>query len=61
MEYEFLKDPLLRIALGIIGMGIIICIIAACQHGNLMEKYTRQCLDDGLKDYECFAMLHNRR
>jgi hypothetical protein len=61
MKYDFLKDPLLRIAFGIIVMGIIICIIAACKHENLMEKYTQQCLNDGLKDYECFAMLHNRR
>ena len=66
---DFIEDHLLP-AMAVIFCTLIsllmVCIIVSII-GTLLgwestqDKAYRHCIEDGLKDYECYAMTHGRR
>jgi len=58
---DLLDKYVLKIAVGIIVISVIAVIFGCIGHFAQVNKYYRQCLDDGHKEYECYAILHTRR
>jgi len=58
---DLLEKYILKIAVSIIVITVIAIILGSIGHFDEVNKYNQQCLDDGHKEYECYAILHTRR
>jgi hypothetical protein len=34
-------------------------VLVIQDHNKITQKHYQQCLDDGKKEYECYALVHN--
>ena len=56
-----MDDIVLKALLFIAGAFIILILCAAFVQTGRMVDLNQQCLADGHKEYECYAMLHGGR
>jgi hypothetical protein len=48
-----------KIMIGFFGTAAILLAIGIYGANQIARKHYQQCLDDGKKEYECYAIVHN--
>lgn len=55
---DWIIDRLPFVGVAFLLLLVAVIVVAVIDDGKKMDRLMRQCMDDGKKEYECYALLH---